>query len=103
MNTVEITKMSLVEKLQAMDAIWDSLIHDNLDVKSPEWHGDILSARKKKIEEGKAEFCSIEELGNYYWDSLLSDIESLIIFAGIHPKNLGIIECFQSVFPMQLL
>ncbi len=62
MNTVEITKMSLVEKLQAMDAIWDSLIHDNLDVKSPEWHGDILSARKKKIEEGKAEFCSIEEL-----------------------------------------
>ena len=33
MNTVEITKMSLVEKLQAMDAIWDSLIHDNLDVK----------------------------------------------------------------------
>ena len=54
--------MSLVEKLQAMDAIWDSLIHDNLDVKSPEWHGDILSARKKKIEEGKAEFCSIEEL-----------------------------------------
>ncbi len=62
MNTVEITKMSLVEKLQAMDAIWDSLIHDNLDVKSPEWHGDILSTRKKKIEEGKAEFCSIEEL-----------------------------------------
>ena len=62
MNTIEITKMSLVEKLQTMDAIWDSLIHDNLDVKSPEWHGDVLSARKKKIEEGNAEFCSIEEL-----------------------------------------
>ena len=33
MNTAEITKMSLVEKLQVMDAIWDSLIHDNLDIK----------------------------------------------------------------------
>jgi putative addiction module component (TIGR02574 family) len=62
MNTIEITKMSLVEKLQTIDAIWDSLIHDNGDVKSPEWHGDILSTRKKKIEEGNAEFCSIEEL-----------------------------------------
>jgi len=48
MNTIEITKMSLVEKLQTMDAIGDSLIHDNLDVKSPEWHGDILSAKKKE-------------------------------------------------------
>lgn len=62
MNTIEITKMSLVEKLQTMDAIGDSLIHDNLDVKSPSWHGDILSTRKKKIEEGNAEFFSIEEL-----------------------------------------
>ncbi len=62
MNTIEITKMSLVEKLQTMDAIGGSLIHDNGDVKLPEWHGDILSTRKKKIKEGNAEFCSIEEL-----------------------------------------
>jgi hypothetical protein len=39
MNTIEITNMSLVEKMQAMDAIWDSLIHENLDVKSPKERG----------------------------------------------------------------
>ena len=44
-----------------MEAIWDSLIHYNSEIESPEWHGDILSARKLAIEEGKAEFISIEE------------------------------------------
>jgi hypothetical protein len=30
MNTLEITKMTLVEKLQVMDATGDSFIHANL-------------------------------------------------------------------------
>ncbi len=46
MNTLEITKMSLVAKMQAMDAIWGSLIHDNLDVKSPKERGLTLRYRK---------------------------------------------------------
>ena len=45
-----------------MEAIWDSLIHENSEIESPEWHRDILSARKLAIEEGKAEFILIEEL-----------------------------------------
>ncbi len=62
MNTIEITKMSAIERLQTMEAIWDSLIHENSEIESPEWHRDILAARKLNIEEGKAEFRSIEEL-----------------------------------------
>ena len=62
MNTIEISKMSKVEKLQTMEAIWDSLIHADSGIESPEWHRDILATRKKKIEEGKAVFRSIEEL-----------------------------------------
>jgi putative addiction module component (TIGR02574 family) len=62
MNTIEITRMSKAERLQTMEAIWDSLIHDNPEIESPEWHGGILAARKKAIEEGKAEFRSIEAL-----------------------------------------
>ncbi|MCX7087060.1 MAG: addiction module protein [Methylococcales bacterium] len=62
MNTLEITKMSKVERLQTMEAIWDSLIHENAEVESPEWHGDVLAARKKKIEAGNAEFRTIETL-----------------------------------------
>ena len=47
MNTIEITNMSLVEKMQAMDAIWDSLIHDYLDVKSPKERWLTLRYRKQ--------------------------------------------------------
>ena len=45
-----------------MEAIWDSLIHETSEIESPEWHRDILATRKLNIEEGKAEFISIEEL-----------------------------------------
>ncbi|NOT84373.1 MAG: addiction module protein [Methylococcaceae bacterium] len=62
MNILEITKMSKVEKLQTMEAIWDSLIHENIEVESPEWHGDVLAARKMNIEAGNAEFRTIEAL-----------------------------------------
>ena len=62
MNKIEITGMSKIERLQTMEAIWDSLIHENSEIDSPEWHRDILAVRKKKMDEGKAEFRSIEEL-----------------------------------------
>ncbi len=45
-----------------MEAIWDSLIHEATEIESSEWHRDVLAARKKNIEEGKAEFVSIGEL-----------------------------------------
>ena len=54
--------MNTIERLQTMEAIWDSLIHENSDIESPEWHQDILAARKLNIEEGKAEFISLEAL-----------------------------------------
>lgn len=62
MNTIEITGMSKLERLQAMEAIWDSLIHEEAEIESPEWHQGILAARKLKIAEGKAEFRSLEEI-----------------------------------------
>ncbi len=62
MTATEISQMSIVERLQAMEAIWDSLIHDSFKVESPQWHEEILSDRRRKIESGKAEFVSIEEL-----------------------------------------
>lgn len=62
MNTQEIRKMSRIERLQAMEALWDSLIAEESEIKSPEWHKDILEERKRKIETGKAEFISLEKL-----------------------------------------
>ena len=62
MDTIEIKKMSVVERLQAMEALWDSLLDEESDIESPEWHREILEERKRKIENGKTEFISLEEL-----------------------------------------
>lgn len=62
MTTLEVKKMSLDERLQAMEILWDSLIDEECEIKSPEWHQDILKEREKKIKDGKAEFISLEEL-----------------------------------------
>jgi len=62
MNIVEIKKMSTIERLQAMEALWDSLMDEKSEIESPQWHRDILEERKKKIENGNAEFISLEEL-----------------------------------------
>ncbi|WP_133512491.1 addiction module protein [Candidatus Thiosymbion oneisti] len=45
MNTSEIKKMSTIECLQTMEAIWDTLLYDEIEVESPEWHRDVLEER----------------------------------------------------------
>jgi plasmid stabilization system protein ParE len=40
-----------------------------------------------------------KNVGDYFWDSLLSDIESLIIFAGIHRKEFGFYRLSSKRFP----
>ncbi len=62
-----IKKMSIIERLQAMEELWDSLCHEENEIKSPEWHKDILESRREKIKKGNVEFISLEDLksGNY--------------------------------------
>ncbi len=62
MNMQEIKNMSRIERLQAMEELWDSLIDEESEIESPEWHLDILEDRKRKIKSGNAEFISLEEL-----------------------------------------
>ena len=54
--------MSVVERLQTMEALWDSLTHEPTEIKSPTWHGDVLSKRKEKTESGDANFISLKAL-----------------------------------------
>ena len=62
MNTLEIKKMSKIERLEAMEALWNSLLDEEAEIESPEWHRDTLEERKRKIETGEAEFISLEKL-----------------------------------------
>ncbi len=58
----EIKKMSIIERLQTMEELWNSLCQEESDIESPKWHKDILEERRKKIEKGEAKFISLEEL-----------------------------------------
>jgi len=62
MNTVEIKKMSTIDRLKTMEVIWDSLLYDESNIESPKWHKNVLATRQLKIESGEAEFISISEL-----------------------------------------
>lgn len=49
-------KMSLEDKIRAMETIWDNLCQKAECVPSPSWHKNILDEREKVINEGKEEF-----------------------------------------------
>ena len=62
MNQVDFKKMSKVERLQAMEALWDSILYEDGEMEIPEWHEKILEERKSLIANGLAKFISLAEL-----------------------------------------
>jgi len=40
-----------------------------------------------------------EGLGNYFDDTLISDIESLLLYGGVHSKRFSLFRMFSSKFP----
>tara|TARA_R110000823_G_C15685685_1_gene474760 strand:+ start:121 stop:327 length:207 start_codon:yes stop_codon:yes gene_type:complete len=62
MKASEISNMSVAERLQTMEAIWDSLLHEDTEVESPDWHNDVLKERRKAIDDGSAKLISLNEL-----------------------------------------
>jgi len=50
-------------------------------------HVQILAEAVSDLEVGKTFYNQQEKgIGEYFWDSLISDIESLVIYAGVHSK-----------------
>lgn len=62
MSTTEIEKMTLSERLEAKELLWDSLSRDASAVESPTWHGEILAERLEKIARGEAVFLTLDEV-----------------------------------------
>lgn len=48
--------MSMEDKIQTMESLWDSLIHENMEMASPDWHGEVLAEREAAIERGEIQF-----------------------------------------------
>jgi len=49
-------KMSIEEKIQAMETLWDDLCKKADSVLSPPWHEKVLNDRENAIASGKDEF-----------------------------------------------
>ena len=63
----------------------------------------ILSDAEEDLEDGKV-FYDIQEpgVGDYFWDSLISDIESLKIHGGVHTKEFGYFRMPSKRFPYSI-
>ena len=59
---IPIEKMTVAEKLQAIEQIWDSLVDSNPEaVPSPDWHREELVARGKRLESGETTISTWDE------------------------------------------
>jgi Putative addiction module component len=57
---IQIDQMTLAEKLQTMETLWDDLCRREADVPVPSWQKAILDEREHLIEQGKARFSNWE-------------------------------------------
>ena len=62
MEPSQIERMSVTERLQAIDQLWDSLNRYGDEIPSPDWHQDILADRKARALRGEAKFLTLAEL-----------------------------------------
>lgn len=54
-------KMSVEEKLRALEQIWQALSKDESQLPVPDWHKKVLDERQRQIESGEAKFIPLEE------------------------------------------
>lgn len=55
-------KMTVAEKLQEMERLWDDLCRNPEDVSSPAWHKGVLEERERQVSEGKMGFIDLNEV-----------------------------------------
>jgi hypothetical protein len=65
LDSSQIEKMSMAERLRAMERLWDAVRHEGEDgeeIPSPAWHGKVLADRKARAKQGKAKFLTLDQL-----------------------------------------
>lgn len=58
---IPLSKLTLAQKLNLMEAIWDDLARDEQSIESPPWHEKILKDREKALAAGKVTVSNWEE------------------------------------------
>ncbi|MBF0548256.1 MAG: addiction module protein [Candidatus Riflebacteria bacterium] len=66
MGISEIKVMSTIERIQAMEMLWDALCHEEKEIESPVWHEKILKERQERFKSGKTKFITLENLKEHF-------------------------------------
>ena len=59
--SIKLDKMTIEEKIRAMESLWDDLCKHADSIPSPSWHKDILSQREDAVKKGKEKFLDWNE------------------------------------------
>jgi len=59
--SLPLNEMTTADKLSIMELLWDDLCRTPEDLPTPAWHEEVLLARQREIDEGKAQFLSLDE------------------------------------------
>lgn len=68
--TLPLEDMSIEEKLQTMEALWDDLCKNADRIKSPSWHQEILDERERSLKNGDDEFVDWDRAKKNIRDSI---------------------------------
>lgn len=52
MTTLQIEKLTVTEKLQIMESLWDSLCAKAENIAIPAWHDEVLQERQNALNRG---------------------------------------------------
>ena len=61
MSINDIKDMPIQERMQPMEALWDSFVHDNA-TSSPAWHKDVLDNRTEIMQNKNVKTYTLDEL-----------------------------------------
>jgi hypothetical protein len=68
--TLPLDKMTVAEKLRAMELLWADLSRNDVQLESPAWHEDVLHDREAKIKSGAEKFMDWETAKKQLRDKL---------------------------------
>jgi hypothetical protein len=59
-------RMTLADKLEALELLWAEISRQPADLPSPGWHRDVLEERRRLVAEGKLRFLD--------WDTAIAEL-----------------------------
>ncbi|MFA6053212.1 MAG: addiction module protein [Methylobacter sp.] len=70
MATIQIKNLTVTEKIQAMETLWDSLCAHADNISSPTWHSETLQQREEMLNNGTDSFVD--------WNDAKKDIRNQV-------------------------